>query len=70
MELLTYHEAKSDFVPKPVASQASQQKRFKVHSQWYRRCNKVVRKRGGRIKKLHIWEEEKGYAMVHEATGV
>ena len=70
VEPLTYYKAESDSAPEPAASQASQQKRFEVHSQWYKRCNKVTRKHRGRTKKSHIWEEEKGYAIVHKAIGV
>ena len=70
VEPLTYYKAESDSAPEPAASQASQQKRFEVHSQWYKRCNKGTRKHRGRTKKSHIWKEEKGYAIVHEATGI
>ena len=54
VEPFTYYEAESDSALEPVVSQAFQQKRFEVHGQWYRRCNEVVRKRGGRTKKSHI----------------
>jgi len=70
VEPLTYHKVKSDLEPEPMVSQASKQKRFEVYGQWYRRCDNVARKHKNCTKKSHIWEEEKGYAIIYKATGV
>jgi hypothetical protein len=69
-EPLTYHEVESDSEPEPQQSRGPEQPRFEVHGQWYRRCEDLASKKKPRTKSSHIWGEGKGYAIVHEASGV
>ena len=69
-EPLTYHEVESNSDPEPLPRQASTQTRIKIHGQWYRRSDKVAQKTKTRTKSSHIWDEGKGYTIIHKATGV
>ena len=70
VEPLTYYEVESNSDPEPPPRQTSTQTRIEIHGQWYRRSNEVAQKTKARTKSLHIWDEGKGYTIIHEATGV
>ena len=71
LESLTYHESESESEPEPLLSRpAAEPKRIELDGQWYRRIDEIAGRRRGKKKSSHIWGEGKGFAMVHEATGV
>jgi hypothetical protein len=70
-ESLTYHESESEAEPEPLPSPpAVEPKRIELSGQWYRKVNDVAGQRRGKKKSSHIWGDGKGFAIVHETTGV
>lgn len=68
LESLTYHESESESEPAPLPSRPAY--RIKLNEQWYRRVDDIASRRRSKKKSSHIWGKGKGFAMVHEATGV
>jgi len=69
-EPLTYHEPESEPEQEPLPPRRSNEPiRIKLHGQWYRKVADLAGQRRGKKKSSHIWDDGKGFAIVHEVTG-
>ena len=70
-ESLTYHESESESEPEPLLlCPVTEPKQIELHSQWYQRTDEIAGQKCGKKKSSHIWGKGKGFAIVHETTGV
>ncbi len=66
----TSHEVESNLDLESPLRQAFTQTRIEIYGQWYRCSDEVAQKAKACTKSSHIWDEGKGYTIIHEATGV